>query len=94
MTTDRIEIPDTGEPRYQSYLLRLWQEGSGGEKRALLQEVMSGESHSFPSLESLFDHLGRSQGQPEGKGMAARPEQRTATTHNSGPDPEGDPGNA
>jgi hypothetical protein len=74
MPRDRIDTPDTGQTRYQSYLLRVWQEGPRGEKRALLRDVLSGESRSFPSLESLFDHLGRSLEQPEGKGMAARPE--------------------
>jgi hypothetical protein len=73
MTTDRIEIPDTGEPRYQSYLLRLWQEGSGGEKRALLQEVMSGESRRFSSLEELFAHLGASRRQAQGETLPDRP---------------------
>jgi hypothetical protein len=67
MSEGRMEIRENGEPRYQSYLLRLWQEGSGEEKRALLQDVVSGESRSFASLGSLFDHLRRSPGQQEGK---------------------------
>jgi hypothetical protein len=39
---------------YRSYLLRLWQEAPGDADRAVLQDVVGGETRGFPSLESLF----------------------------------------
>ena len=58
----QIQPPNDSGPRYQSYLLRLWQEAPGSERRALLQEVLSGESRRFSSLEDLLAYLG---GSPE-----------------------------
>ena len=49
-----------GEQRgYISYLLRLWQAGSGSERvwRASLQSPHTGERRGFPSLEALFAFL-------------------------------------
>jgi hypothetical protein len=45
--------------RYISYLLRLWQAGSGTEVvwRASLQSPHTGERRGFPSLEALFAFL-------------------------------------
>ncbi len=47
----------------QSFLLRLWREGPGGERRALLQDVLSGERRHFPNLAGLFAFLDAPEGQ-------------------------------
>jgi len=73
MSKNRTEANACDEAPYSSYLLRLWQEESGGESRALLQEVMSGESCSFASLESLFAFLRASQEGLEGADPSVRP---------------------
>ncbi len=46
--------------RYLSYLLRLWQVGSGAEGvwRASLEDPHTGECKGFASLEDLFEFLG------------------------------------
>ncbi|UCC75795.1 MAG: hypothetical protein JSW37_09770 [Anaerolineales bacterium] len=46
--------------RYLSYLLRLWQVGSGAEGvwRASLEDPHTGEHKGFGSLEDLFEFLG------------------------------------
>ena len=45
--------------RYLSYLLRLWQDGSGEEGiwRTSLQSPRSGERQGFADLEELMDFL-------------------------------------
>jgi len=45
--------------RYMSYLLRLWQTGSGSEVvwRASLQSPHTAEPVAFPTLEALFAFL-------------------------------------
>jgi len=49
----------TKQPRYLSYLLRLWQTSDGGEQvwRASLQTPGSGERRGFASLRELFSFL-------------------------------------
>ncbi len=44
---------------YLSYLLRLWQVGTGGGIgwRASLEEVSSGERKAFAGLDALLDYL-------------------------------------
>jgi hypothetical protein len=44
---------------YQSYLLRIWRTGGKqtSEWRASLEEVSSGDIHSFASLEELFNFI-------------------------------------
>ena len=64
----------TPKTRYRSFLLRLWQEEPSGERRAMLQDVVSGESLSFPNLESLTNHLSATMGGQEGKMDTSKPE--------------------
>ena len=47
------------ERRYQSYLLRLWQESDASPPlwRASLERPQDGQRLGFPSLEDLFAHL-------------------------------------
>jgi hypothetical protein len=47
------------QQRYMSYLLRLWQAGSGNQDvwRASLQSPHTGEVMGFSTLEALFDFL-------------------------------------
>ncbi len=47
------------EPRYTSYLLRLWQIMSGDEMvwRASLENAQTGERRGFTSLDALFAFL-------------------------------------
>ena len=47
------------QPRYLSYLLRLWQTNDGGKQiwRASLESPGAGERQGFASLEDLFDFL-------------------------------------
>jgi hypothetical protein len=66
MDTKRSEIPDVGDAEYRSYLLRLWQEETGGERRALLQDVLSSECRYFSSLEELVAYLDTDQARVEG----------------------------
>ena len=49
----------SGEQRYISYLLRLWQTMSGGERvwRTSLESPHTGERKSFASLTDLFTFL-------------------------------------
>jgi hypothetical protein len=42
---------------YQSYLLRIWCEGEGGEWRASLSNVGTGELNHFSNINSLFAHI-------------------------------------
>jgi hypothetical protein len=50
-----------GGKRYLSYLLRLWQAGSGSEMvwRASLQSPRSRECRGFSTLEDLFEWMHR-----------------------------------
>ena len=66
MDYKRSKIPDAGDAEYRSYLLRLWQEGAGGEQRALLQDVLSSEARYFSSLEELVAYLDTDQARPQG----------------------------
>ena len=45
------------EPQYQSYLLRLWRDGEGKARRAMLEHVDTHERHGFTDLESLCAFL-------------------------------------
>ena len=56
------------QPRYLSYLLRLWQTSDGGEQiwRASLQSSGTGKRQGFASLEELFDFL-QTQTDPQDK---------------------------
>jgi hypothetical protein len=47
----------TTELFYLSYLLRIWREGSHGEWRASLQNIATGECHSYASPGELFEYL-------------------------------------
>ena len=53
------EVIMSREQRYISYLLRLWQTESGGERvwRASLESPHTGERKSFASLTDLFTFL-------------------------------------
>ncbi len=44
---------------YQSYLLRLWQSGTGASVvwRASLEDIRTGQWHSFASLSAAFSFL-------------------------------------
>jgi|GEM_PF-7101705 len=70
MTQDRSQVRTTGDTLYRSYLLRLWQEEPGGEHRAILQDVLSGESRSFSSLGTLVVHIATLGGPAREKGTA------------------------
>jgi hypothetical protein len=52
--------------RYKSYLLRLWQAGSGGEQqwRASLEDARGGERIGFATLNDLCAFLRRQTGTP------------------------------
>ena len=66
MHNDQIEMPDTGDAEYRSYLLRLWQAAPDGERRVMLQDVLSSEPHFFSSLEDLFAYFDAPQSRPGG----------------------------
>jgi hypothetical protein len=53
------EKPIVQKRRYLSYLLRLWQEGSGERPlwRASLESPQGGERLGFASLEDLYAYL-------------------------------------
>lgn len=42
---------------YQSFLLRVWREGVGDERRASLQNIASGEISYFANLTDMFAFL-------------------------------------
>ena len=52
------------QPRYLSYLLRLWQNNGESKPvwRASLQSALAGERQSFSSLDELFAFLRRQAG--------------------------------
>jgi hypothetical protein len=54
------------QPRYRSYVLRLWEVRSGGGRacRASLHSPGSGERHAFADLQSLFRFLKRTMREP------------------------------
>jgi hypothetical protein len=54
-----MESPQPTSPpdSYQAYIIRLWQAGSDGRWRALLQSVHTSEKMHFANLESLFTYL-------------------------------------
>lgn len=54
------------QPRYRSYVLRLWEVRSGGERawRASLHSPGSGERHAFADLQSLFRFLEQAMREP------------------------------
>ena len=47
--------PKTGY--YKSFLLRMWRESMEGEWRASLQDVVTCESHHFPTIAALMEYL-------------------------------------
>ena len=57
MEKNRIPSSTFGDGQPRSYLLRLWQEEPGGEQRAMLRNVLSGDRHHFSSLADLFTFL-------------------------------------
>ena len=42
---------------YKSYMLRMWRESLEGEWRASLQDVVTSESHNFPSVKAMMEYL-------------------------------------
>jgi hypothetical protein len=59
-------------PQYQSYLLRLWRPDGRTGWRIVVENVNSGERHSFSDLEKLHEFLKvRQQG---GRGVRSYPE--------------------
>jgi hypothetical protein len=46
----------------QSFLLRLWREDPGGERRVLLQDILEGKRHCFADLDELFAFLNSPEG--------------------------------
>jgi hypothetical protein len=52
-------MPPTPESNYHSYLLRLWQVpgGGGGQWRASLEDVQTGDRQGFNDLASLVGFL-------------------------------------
>ena len=57
----------------QSYLLRIWRDGEGGEWRAMLLTIPTQERHQFTSIESLFNFLEYRADHPVGKTPAMMP---------------------
>ena len=57
MDAERIHMAK--QPRYLSYLLRLWQTSDGGEQvwRASLESPGTGLRQGFASVQDLFDFL-------------------------------------
>ncbi len=55
------------QPRYQAFLLRVWQVQSDGKLtwRASLESVDTGERHGFASLEILFEFLRKQMQNPK-----------------------------
>lgn len=43
--------------QYQSYLIRLWQDGKDAPWRASAKDVVTGQQHLFVSPEQLFSYL-------------------------------------
>jgi hypothetical protein len=66
------EKPVKQQPRYLSYLLRLWQEGSGSPQgdapmwRASLERPQHGERLGFATLPDLFAFLEKETGSRSG----------------------------
>ena len=61
------------QPKYLSYLVRLWRVGDGEQPswRALLKSSQTGDEIGFGNLEALFDYLRREVGlQPAQNGEA------------------------
>lgn len=60
------EPPARPLPRYQAYLLRLWEVDSDGERiwRASLQDSHTGERRGFPDLAALAAFLAEQTGGP------------------------------
>jgi hypothetical protein len=56
---DRVNDLKEPQPRYTSYLLRLWQTESNGEPvwRASLESVRTGQRKGFADIGSLFAFL-------------------------------------
>ena len=51
----------------QSYLLRIWRDGEGGEWRATLLTIPTQERHQFTSMQGLFNFLEFRAGSPISK---------------------------
>jgi hypothetical protein len=49
-----MDLQKTG---YQSYLLRIWQNSPGSERRIMLQDVITNQHWHFVDLERLFEFL-------------------------------------
>jgi hypothetical protein len=68
-TGERVREMVKEQPGYVSYLLRLWREGTGGQRaiwRASLESTRTGELITFASLDDLFDHLRELAGMVQG----------------------------
>jgi hypothetical protein len=68
-TGERVGETAEEQPGYVSYLLRLWQEGSGERGtiwRAALESTRTGELETFASLDELFDYLRERTGMAQG----------------------------
>jgi hypothetical protein len=50
-------MPDPEQCNYQSFLLRLWREGSQPQWRASLQSTVTGERFGFAYLADLHEFL-------------------------------------
>ena len=50
-------VPNTGYPRYQSYLIRIWRESAKMPWRGSLQSVADGSILRFDSVESMLNFL-------------------------------------
>ena len=58
VTDNRTPQPEiTYQTEHRAFLLRLWRNHAGGDWRASLQTVYSGERHMFADLESLLAFL-------------------------------------
>ena len=57
MSDEQLDVLGAGHAWHLSCLLCLWRQEPGGRTRALLQDVLSGESRSSPSMESLLAYL-------------------------------------
>jgi hypothetical protein len=51
--SDALEPISETPVQYESYLLRIWRTAAGGSRRWMLEQVVTGERHTFTNLPDL-----------------------------------------
>ena len=71
----KVDRMSKGQPRYLSYLLRLWQIESQGQLvwRASLEQARTGERRGFPDLAGLIAYLREETAVATDEGVGGRP---------------------